>query len=219
MFNILFKIISSKFFLVNLYCDKIILNMKESLRKELIKKRNSIENRDEKSYIIYLRLKDLDLWKKAKIIHTYISFGSEVNTKFIIYNALKENKKVLCPIIKEKSLLIGEIKSFNDLIPGPYRILQPQIPINFELEKIDIIIVPGIAFDIKGFRIGYGKGFYDRFLKNLKNPIKIGLTFDELIIDSLPRNNEDIPVDVIISEKRLIYIKTIEYLYKRDREK
>ncbi|MCX7845247.1 MAG: 5-formyltetrahydrofolate cyclo-ligase, partial [Dictyoglomaceae bacterium] len=160
--------------------------MKESLRRELIRKRNSIENRERKSYLIYLRLTDLDIWKKAKIIHTYVSFRSEVDTKFIISHALNENKIVLCPIINGRNLLVGEIKSFNELSLGPYGILQPQTPIDFDLEKIDIIVVPGIAFDIKGFRIGYGKGYYDKFLKNLKNPIKIGLTFDELIIDNLP---------------------------------
>ncbi|MCS7202170.1 MAG: 5-formyltetrahydrofolate cyclo-ligase [Dictyoglomus sp.] len=181
--------------------------MKDSLRKKLIKKRNSIENREEKSFIIYLNLKDLDIWKRAEITHIYISFGSEVDTRFIIYHALAENKKVLCPIINEKDLLVGEIKSFNDLIPGPYGILQPKISINFDLEKIDVIIVPGVAFDKEGFRLGYGKGFYDRFLAKLKKPIKIGLIYDELIIDSLPRNEEDIPVDIIISEKRIIYTK------------
>ncbi len=181
--------------------------MKEILRKELIRKRDSIENKEEKSHAIYLNLRALKVWENAKFIHTYVAFRSEVDTRFIIYHALIENKRVFCPIIDKNNLLVGEIKSFNDLVLGPYGILQPRNPINFDLEKIAIIIVPGVAFDIKGFRIGYGKGYYDKFLKKLKKPIKIGLTFDELIIESIPINDKDIPVDIIISEKRIIQVR------------
>lgn len=186
---------------------KISLTMKDILRRELIRKRDSIENREEKSHSIYLNLRTLKVWENAKFIHTYVAFRSEVNTRFIIYHALIENKRVFCPIIDKENLLVGEIESFNDLVLGTYGILQPQNPIDFDLEKIDIIIVPGIAFDIKGFRIGYGKGYYDKFLKKIKKPIKIGLTFDELIIEFIPISDEDVPVDIIISEKRIIQVK------------
>ncbi|MGB9857966.1 MAG: 5-formyltetrahydrofolate cyclo-ligase [Dictyoglomaceae bacterium] len=182
--------------------------MKEILRKELIKERDSIENKKEKSYIIFLKLQSLDIWKKTKIIHTYVSFRSEVDTRFIIYYSLINGKKVLCPIIKGENLLFGEIKSLNDLKVGSYGILEPQEPIDLDPEDIDIIIVPGIAFDLRGFRLGYGKGFYDRFLKDLKNPTKIGLIYNELIRDSLPTDDKDVRVDIVISEKRIIYTKS-----------
>lgn len=181
--------------------------MKEILRKELIKERDSIENREEKSHIIFSKLQSLDIWKKAKIIHTYVSFRSEVDTRFIIYHSLVDGKKVLCPITNGEDLLFGEIKSFNDLVKGPYGILEPSKPINLDPERIDIIIVPGISFDLKGFRLGYGKGFYDRFIKNLRNPIKIGLAFDQLIRESLLSDENDARVNMIISEKRIIYIE------------
>ncbi|PMP68103.1 MAG: 5-formyltetrahydrofolate cyclo-ligase, partial [Thermodesulfobacterium geofontis] len=112
------------------------------------------------------------------------------------------------PIIKGENLLFGEIKSLNDLKVGSYGILEPQEPIDLDPEDIDIIIVPGIAFDLRGFRLGYGKGFYDRFLKDLKNPTKIGLIYNELIRDSLPTDDKDVRVDIVISEKRIIYTKS-----------
>lgn len=177
---------------------------KIELRKQLIKKRDSIENRELKSHEIFNNLQSLNVWKSAKIIHTYVSFKSEVDTRFIIYHALLEGKKVLCPIVKDDLLLVGEIKSFNDLKTGKYGIMEPEVSIDINLEEIDLIIVPGIAFDLEGYRIGYGKGYYDRFLNDLKRPIKVGLTYDDLILENIPHDLHDIRVDYVISEKRII---------------
>jgi 5-formyltetrahydrofolate cyclo-ligase len=185
--------------------------MKMELRKMLLEERDKIENKYEKSCRIYLNLKRLEVWKKSKIIHTYITFRSEVDTRLIINNALIEGKRVLCPKIMGNNLLIGEIKSFNDLTVGKYGILEPINIISINLEDIDIIIVPGIAFDLKGYRLGYGGGYYDRFLKNLKRPIKIGLIFDQLIKKELPHTNMDIKMDIIISENRVIFISKEYY--------
>jgi 5-formyltetrahydrofolate cyclo-ligase len=178
---------------------------KKELRKIFLEKRKSIENKEEKSHEIFHKLKGLPIWKKAYIINTYVSIKDEVDTRFIIYHALIENKRVFCPVILGNDLKFGEITSINDLEKGPFGILQPKKIHEIDYNLFDIIIVPGIAFDIKGYRIGYGKGYYDRFLSKIKKGIKIGLTFDDLILNNLPKDPYDQKVDIIISEKKIIF--------------
>ncbi|MGM0414990.1 MAG: 5-formyltetrahydrofolate cyclo-ligase, partial [Bacillota bacterium] len=101
---------------------------------------------------------------------------------------------------------------FDDLTEGNYGILEP-INSNFKLEPyfLDLIIVPGLVFSHKGFRIGYGGGFYDRFLARAKtknsDPLKISFVYKEFIIDKIPTNQYDLPVDYIITEEKIINCK------------
>lgn len=178
---------------------------KKMLRRELREKRRKIENKEERSHQIFHNLERLPIWKEAKIINTYVSLEEEVDTKFIIYHGLIERKRIFCPIIYKEELKFGEISSFNDLKRGTFGILQPEIPV--EIDAFDIIIVPGIAFDKKGYRLGYGKGYYDKFLSKTKKGIKIGLTFDDLLLEELPHEDHDQRVDIIITENKVIEIK------------
>lgn len=182
---------------------------KENLRKYLKEKRKEIENKEAKSHLIFHNLKALDIWKRAKIINTYVSLKDEVDTRFIIYHALIESKRVFTPIVFKHELKFGEIYSFNDLEYGPFGILQPKEISEVNYDSFDLIIVPGIAFDCRGYRIGYGKGYYDRFLKNIRRGKKIGLIFEELLMDKFPFEPEkyDQKVDIIVTEKRVIKTK------------
>ncbi|ACI20144.1 5-formyltetrahydrofolate cyclo-ligase [Dictyoglomus thermophilum] len=175
---------------------------KKILRKELKEKRRKIEEKEEKSHQIFHNLQKLTIWKNAKIINTYVSLEDEVDTRFIIYHGLIEGKRIFCPIIVKDDLKFGEIFSFNDLKKGPLGILQPEK--STIVKHFDLIIVPGIAFDKRGYRIGYGKGYYDKFLNKMKETIKIGLTFDDLLFEELPYEDHDQKVDIVITEKRII---------------
>ena len=180
---------------------------KKALRKDLIKKREKIPDKEIKSHEIFEKLRNLNEWKDAKIINTYVSLKEEVDTRFIIYHALLEGKRVFCPITKGENLIFGEIFSFNDLIYGACGILEPKEPSNISIDEFDLIIVPGIAFDRSGYRIGYGKGYCDRFLKDIKRGIKIGLVFDDLLLDSLSVEEHDEKVDIIITEGKIIKLR------------
>jgi len=180
---------------------------KKDLRKDLLKKRERITDKEIKSHEIFEKLRNLNEWKNAKIINTYVSLEEEVDTRFIIYHALLEGKRVFCPITKGENLTFGEIFSFNDLIYGAYGILEPKEPSNISIDEFDLIIVPGIAFNYSGYRIGYGKGYYDRFLNDVKKGIKIGLVFNDLLLDSLCVEEHDKKVDIIITEKKVIKLK------------
>ena len=88
---------------------------------------------------------------------------------------------------------------------GKYGIFENSISTTI-IDKIDLLIIPGIAFDLKGYRIGYGKGYYDRFLSLGKSKCIMGLSYESQIINEIPNNEHDIPVDIIITEKRIIRI-------------
>ena len=148
-------------------------------------------------------------FKNAETLLFYISYDGEVFTHDMIKESFKE-KRILVPTSNKKdfSLTISEIKSWDDLETGSYEILEPKKenikPI--DLEKVDLIIVPGVAFDTNGNRLGHGKGYYDRLLKNL-NVIKIGLAFEFQIFEKISVNKHDKAVDIIITEKRIIKCK------------
>jgi len=184
--------------------------MKENLRKEIKEKRRKIskEEQRKKSKEIKEKLFSLLEYKFTETILYYISFDSEVFTHEIVKEALNE-KRVVVPIINKEdfSLILSELKDWDDLEVGSYGILEPKKEkINkVAINEIDLIIVPGIAFDMNGNRLGQGKGYYDRLLKN-SNAVKIALAYEIQIVDKVPTKENDIPVDMIISEKRIIKI-------------
>jgi len=181
--------------------------MKEPIRKKFLEKRGKInkEENKEKAEIIKEKLFSLEEYKKAKTVMFYVSFGSEVFTHDMVEEALKD-KTVIVPKIVEFEIVPCRIDNFTELEPGKYRILEPVDCSKEQKNNIDIILVPGIAFDKRGYRIGYGKGYYDRLLKRL-NAKRIALCFDTQIIDKVPDEDHDEKMDIIVSEKKIIKAK------------
>ena len=143
---------------------------KEETRKKFLEQRGNIDKKinREKSKIIKEKLFSLEEYKNAKTVMFYVSFGSEVYTHEMIQEVLGK-KIVIVPKIIDFEIITCEIKDFSELESGKYRILEPKDNNKeFNMREIDIIIVPGAAFDKEGNRIGYGKGYYDRLLKNTK---------------------------------------------------
>lgn len=139
----------------------------------------------------------------------FLSFNTEVDTHNIIKTLIKNGKNVFVPITdpKTKELYISKLESFEDLELGFYNILTPKrTKINlFDPEVLDLVLVPGLVFDKFGYRIGYGGGYYDKFLSqaNLRAQT-IGLCYFIQIVDKLPVEEYDIPVDYILTEKKLM---------------
>lgn len=187
---------------------------KKSLRKEMLRNRSKIpyETRENYSKLICNSLSELEYYKNADIIMAFISFGSEINTKYIIEHSISLGKKVVIPIMipETKELLISEIRDFSELELGFYNILTPKEEFIRILnpDTIDLILVPGLIFAKDGYRIGYGGGYYDRFLSNRSNSIKkIAIGFDMQVVDKVPIGKYDIPVDFILTEERFIETK------------
>ncbi len=180
--------------------------MKNQLKKSIIEKRNSLTKEDiiEKSNKIHDRLFNLQQYRNAKTIMFFVSFNSEVNTHKMIKDALK-NKIIVVPKVVQHEIEPSIILDFDSLIQsGRFGILEPIELMKISYKNIDLVLVPGIAFDKNGHRIGYGFGFYDKFLAKVPKAVKIGLCFDFQVVDEIPREEHDVPVDLIVTEERVI---------------
>jgi len=132
----------------------------------------------------------------------YIALGGEVDTQGMIKQAKKTGKIVTVPVCKKtKATLMPCILEENaGLKKGPYGVIEPAVERRISLDDIDLVLVPGVAFDKKGNRLGRGKGFYDRFLNRLHSrTATIGLAFDFQILPDLPALSHDAKVDKVIS--------------------
>ena len=168
---------------------------------------------EKKSEIIISKLEDLSEFKSAKNILAYVSFNKEVDTIALIKKyLLTKSKSIIVPKVIGNKLALFKINDFSDLVPGKFNILEPIKGELFDLTNLtasDIILVPGIAFDLEHNRIGYGKGYFDKLLANLnaikeKSPKIIALAFELQIVDKINAEQHDIKVDKIITEKRII---------------
>lgn len=187
---------------------------KKTLRTEIIIKRNNMdivekEDMDEK---ILDRFYESEYYKKSEKIFIYISYNSEIDTKKIIEKALKDGKKIYVPRTEFKTRLMDavEITALDNLIESSYGALEPSIKEpHIDPNELDLIIVPGLAFDRQGGRMGYGAGFYDRYFKkisenNIKKIVKLALAYDFQILDKVPMSEQDVPVSYIITEKEFV---------------
>lgn len=183
--------------------------MKNQLKESILSKRNSLSKEEvlEKSDKIKNNLFNLQQFKKSRIIMFFVSFNSEVHTHEIIKNSLK-TKTVVIPKVAHHEIEPSIILDFDNLVPSrKFNILEPMDLMKIAYKNIDLVLVPGIVFDKEGHRIGYGFGYYDKFLKKVPKAIKIGLAFDFQVIDKIPREMHDVPVDMIVTEKRVIECK------------
>lgn len=141
-------------------------------------------------------------FESAKVVGTYYAVGSEVTTELIIKRATILGKKIALPRVEEDKITFYEPSSTKSLIRGRFGILEPQ-PYE-QMNDIDILIVPGIAFDKKGNRLGYGMGFYDRLL-SCKRTFSIGLAYSFQLLENLPHDKYDKRLDAIASEDGIYY--------------
>ena len=122
----------------------------------------------------------------------------------MIRRALAAGKRVVLPKVKGKELGLFEIKNFDrDISSGAWGIPEPRESAPAGLAEVDVVIVPGAAFDEQGNRLGYGAGFYDKLLSEFKKPT-IALAFEEQIAPKVPADPHDVPVKKIVTEKRII---------------
>jgi 5-formyltetrahydrofolate cyclo-ligase len=183
------------------------------LRREIQLLRDGIPD-DEKGrldYAISSNLLGWDLYQSADVIFCYVSFRSEIDTKPIIQQSLALNKTVSVPKIDRPSntmraFIIEDIET--SLRPGYFGILEP-VDHCRELTYADLqlVVAPGLAFTRNGERLGYGGGFYDRFIERNNQVPVCSLTYNRLILDKLPVKNHDLPVDYLITETGVMHTR------------
>ncbi len=167
----------------------------------------------EKSLQIKENLLGLPEFQQATSLAIYLPKpgSGEVDTSLLLDQL--DKKKILAPVVVGEEIRFLHLRHPSELRPGPFGIPQP----NPEFKKfippseIDLVLVPGICFDVKGRRLGYGKGFYDRFLKELRsaNPKAkaVGLAYSFQVVEELPESPTDERVDIIVTEERVIHVR------------
>lgn len=183
--------------------------MKNQLKKDILEKRNSLTKQEilEKSELIKNNLFRNKFYRESKSVMFFVSFNSEVYTHEMIKEALK-SKRVIVPKVVEHEIEPSLIIDFDSMVSsGRFGILEPIEAMKVAYDNIDLVVVPGSVFDLNGHRIGFGLGFYDRFLHKVSRSVKIGLAFDFQIVDKIPHEEHDVPVDFIVTDKRIIECK------------
>ncbi len=181
---------------------------KAEIRKNILALRNAMsgEDRRELSAIIGKRLFSLKDYADADSIFFFAGFGSEVDTLPMIDAALKDKKFVALPrVVDEKTMVFHYIEDVSELKPGYKGIPEPSEKLPMALSEPELIIVPGAAFDREMNRIGYGRGYYDRFFKTVPLYVpKVALCFSLQLTESIPYEALDETMDMIITENETI---------------
>ena len=182
---------------------------KSILRKEVLQKRNSLSDSQitKRSKLIQEKLIGSAEFIESKSIGVYLPIGSEVQTDYIIRNALESDKIVMLPrvIINELHFFIVEKHDYyhDSLDVNKFGIKEPK-KTNMKLDFIDLLIVPGIVFDSRGYRIGYGYGYYDKFMAEKNFSKSIGLAYDfQVMKNPIPKFEFDKKIDILITDDRI----------------
>jgi len=197
-------------------------SQKNELRAELLEKRRSIlpEKREEWDRKISNIFLGSISYRFCDIVLIYASTKDEISTKFIIEHSLANKKIVACPISNtgDNTLSFKTINSMDELYSGSYNILEPpkanpdfkdilnERTLSGKRPPLAVCVIPCLAYDSEGYRMGYGKGYYDRFLPTFEGT-KIGLCYSDFKSNKLPKGKYDIKLDVIITEKGVTVIK------------
>jgi 5-formyltetrahydrofolate cyclo-ligase len=181
------------------------METKQSIRKEIfrLRKEYSFENLQSNSRKIFERLKDCPEYKKAEWIYLYIDCKNEVMTGDILKDALAAKKHVAAPKVVGSEMIFYEITSSDDLEPGYFGIREPKEGLFAADGCCGLMVMPGVAFDRNRHRVGYGGGFYDRYLSRHKNLYKAAIAFEFQIKDEVPAEPTDILPDIIITENTI----------------
>lgn len=183
---------------------------KDFLRKEYRLNRDAGKSSEADNRIFDL-LTGLQVYKDSDIVFSYFSVGTEVDTIGIINEALSEGKKIALPkcIDRNGTMEFYFIKNIAEsLVDGFFSIKEPDDVVCSKANCTDnsICLVPGVAFDVSGTRLGLGGGYYDRFLSKFKG-VKIGLCYDLCLCQTLPSEEHDVKVDMIVTDKKIYKLK------------
>jgi 5-formyltetrahydrofolate cyclo-ligase len=181
---------------------------KKALREQAHANRNAQPDKDQLSSIICARLIELPAYQAARTVMWYVDVRSEVRTRYYLPETLTHGKTIVVPYCVEGELELFRLASVDELATGAYRILEPKAELRGLTEKkiavaqLDLIVVPGVAFDRRGARMGHGFGYYDKLLKNARpdTPL-VALAFECQLFDEIPTESHDVFMDLVITEK------------------
>ena len=177
---------------------------KEEIRKKIKEKRLLLSKEERKKLSEKIEERLTAKLTNVRSFLFYYPFKNEVSLLNLAEKLIKAGKIIAFPKTEGKEIVPIIVKNLSELIPGRFSIPEPPYNPKNVLKEIEMAFIPGIAFDLKCFRIGYGGGFYDRFLAKWKVRTKIGICFDFQIVEEIPTDPYDIPMDIVVTEKREI---------------
>jgi 5-formyltetrahydrofolate cyclo-ligase len=184
------------------------MESKSKIRKRILNVRNNMSKEDVKknSNAIMDKITSLDIYKHSKVVFIYMDFKNEVMTSNLIKRMLSEKKRVVIPYTDSINtvLIPSEITKESDLKQNSFGYFEPKSILPVNIEEIDLVIVPGVVFDMNLNRIGFGKGYYDKILNRLKpSAKKVALAHDFQVLEDIPAEEHDVKMDMIITEKNI----------------
>lgn len=186
------------------------MNDKGDIRIRILRARNAMTREEigSGSAAIVKRLTELDQIRRASTVMAYLGFGSEALIDDLILWGWKTGKRIAVPLCRPASreLVVCRVDGFDELECGHYGIREPRGDLVRPVpqDEIDAVVVPAVAFDRKGHRLGYGGGYYDRFLPGTPRAMRIGAAFTGQIVAEIPADPHDVPMDSIVTEREII---------------
>ncbi len=183
--------------------------MKKELRQQVRRMLDSMPHAEmaEKSALAMDHLTGCSEYNRAQIIMVFLSLPTEIDTTGVVLRAWQDHKRVLAPRIswEQRRMMPTEIRSLtSDLVETSMGLREPVSGPPIPISLIDLVIVPGLAFDKKGDRLGRGRGFYDRFLAHPEfNGVTCGFAFEEQVLEEVPAEPLDRPVSMVVTDKRV----------------
>lgn len=179
---------------------------KIALRERILAERRALPEaeRTRRSRRIAERLVELEVWERARLVHLYVgALDGEVETRDVAREAWRSGKRVACPVVEWEPprLAHHEIRSLEELVVDRRGLWQPDPDTAPAVDPadVDLVVAPGLAFDRRGNRIGFGAGFYDRFLAAVDATV-VALAYSLQLVDAVPHGRHDVPVDWIVTE-------------------
>ena len=184
---------------------------KPRLRAESLARREAETDRDRKSAAIAARVAGLPEFGSARIVAVFVGVRSEVATLDLIAHALREGKRVAVPVVGGADLRLVAIEGAGELGPAPFGLLEPVAGVRSDParqvrpDEVDLFLVPGLAFDRRGGRLGHGKGYYDRLLRGARPASRrVALAFECQVVDAVPMTARDVPMHMLVTEARVL---------------
>lgn len=183
---------------------KVVIARRDALAKDLWKRHSLGAAGHALTLLETLNLRKTDSASPLTVT-AFLSFGSEIDTRPLIGSLLDGTRplRLLLPSLRQsKTIILRPYDRKTPLLPGPFGILEPETTLSVPPSEVDLFFLPGIAFDRKGGRLGYGKGYFDRLLaERHARGTRVGLAFSEQIVESVPTGPYDRPMDYLVTEE------------------
>jgi 5-formyltetrahydrofolate cyclo-ligase len=180
---------------------------KAALRKDSIARRAALADREIRAGRIATRVAQLSAFRQAKLLSSYVGVGEEVATASLVESCFEHNRPIAVPWVGRGELHLTLIRSLEELEGAPFGLLEPRTELRQSPERevdpaaVSLYLVPGLAFDRRGGRVGFGKGYYDGLLRRAgRAPLRVALCYEVQLVDHVPMNDRDEPMDLVVTE-------------------